>query len=296
MRLLPLLAIIFFLTQCVPNRENSASPDDLPAAVMNDAIPLPDQVDERVSAAQERLDASEAGHRLWQAIEAHGGLARWYSNGPLAFQFNYQPLDDGTPRNTYEVANYWSAQTRHQLVGDTTVQYGWDGQQAWVMPTDTLIPYDVRFWSLTPYYFVGIPFVLADEGITLSLLEPDTLGGNTYDLVKVTFGTGVGDAPDDYYVVYIAQDDNQVEAIRYIVSYPGYFPDGGHAPEKLMTYEGAQTVEGVILPERYRTFWWKDEQVAEHITNISLSEVAFRPDITADYFAAPAEAQIVNKQ
>lgn len=296
MRLLPLLVLIVSLTHCVPNREDSASPDDLPAAVMNDAVPLPDQVEERVAAAEERLNASEAGQRLWQAIEAHGGLARWYGNGPLAFQFNYQPLDDGTPRNTYEVASYWSAQTRHQLVRDTTVQYGWDGQQAWASPTDTLIPYNVRFWSLTPYYFAGIPFVLADEGINLTLLKPDTLAGDTYDLVKVTFGAGVGDAPDDYYVIYVAQDDNRVGTIRYIVSYPGYFPDGGHAPEKLMTYEGAQTVEGITLPECYRTFWWTDKQVGEHITNITLSEVAFRPDITADYFAAPAGAKLISKQ
>ncbi|MGB3852287.1 MAG: hypothetical protein WA958_20150, partial [Tunicatimonas sp.] len=65
---------------------------------------------------------------------------------------------------------------------------------------------------------------------------------------------------------------------------------GGHAPEKLMTYEGTQTVGGITLPERYRTFWWKDKQRGEHITNITLSEVSFRPDVGADYFAVPAEA------
>lgn len=296
MRILVLFVAAALLTQCVPNREDSASPDDLPAAVMNEAVPLPEQVDERVDAARERLNASEAGQRIWQAIEAHGGLSRWYSNGPLAFRFNYQPLNDGTPRDTYEVADYWSAQTRHRLASDTTIQYGWDGAQAWASPTDTLIPYNVRFWSLTPYYFVGIPFVLADEGINLTMMEPDTLAGNTYDLVKVTYEDGVGDAPDDYYVIYVGRDDNRVRAIRYIVSYPGYFPDGGHAPEKLMTYEETQTVDGITLPERYRTFWWKDEQRGKHITNITLSEVAFRPDVSADYFAVPAGAKAISKQ
>lgn len=290
MRFVVLLTATFLLTQCVPNREDSASPDDLPAAVMNEMVPLPEQVEERVDDAQERLRATEAGQRIEQAIEAHGGLARWYGNGPLAFRFNYRPLDDGTPRDTYEVASYWSAQTRHRLAQDTTIQYGWDGQQAWAYPTDTLVPYNVRFWSLTPYYFVGIPFVLADEGINLTMMEPDTLAGSTYDLVKVTYEDGVGDAPDDYYVIYVGRDDKRVGAIRYIVSYPGYFPDGGHAPEKLMTYEGEQTVDGVILPKRYRTFWWKDEQRGEHITNITLSEVEFRPGVGADYFAVPAGA------
>lgn len=278
---------------CVPNREDSATADDLPDAVMQ-AAPPADWVEERVAAAQARLTASEAGRRIWQAIEAHGGLTRWFASGPLHFQFNYQPLDNGTPRNTYEIANYWSAQTRHCLVADTTVQYGWDGQQAWAYPTDTLIPYNVRFWSLTPYYFVGIPFVLGDEGVNLESGGDATFEEKSYDLVKVTFGENVGDAPDDYYVIYVGQEDHRVGVIRYIVSYPGYFPEGGHLPEKLMALDGAQTVDGITLPEGYRTYWWKEDSVGEHITDIEVSEVSFRPQVRRDYFDAPADAVIID--
>ena len=258
-------------------------------------VPSSEQIEQRVAAAQERLEANEAGQRIWAAMEAHGGLTNWYANGPLYFQFNYQPLNDGTPRNTYEVANYWTSQTRHKLVEDTTVQYGWDGQRAWA--TDTAaIPYDVRFWSLTPYYFVGIPFVLGDEGINLELIGEDTWEEQAYDLVKVTFSENVGDAPDDYYVIYVHQGNNQVDAIRYIVSYPGYFPEGGHAPEKLMAYDGAQTVKGITLPESYRTFWWKDEQAGEHITDLALSEVAFHPELAPTYLEAPATAILISNK
>ena len=292
--LFALLVSVTTFYQCTPQREDSATAEDLPDAVMR-VTPSADWVEERVAAAQERLQASPAGQRLWQAMETHGGLATWYANGPLAFQFNYQPLDDGTPRNTYEVANYWSAQTRHQMINDTTVQYGWDGQRAWAIPTDTLIPYNVRFWSLTPYYFVGIPFVLSDPGVNLELVGEDTFEDKTYDLVKATFGDGVGDAPDDYYVIYVGQDNHRVGAIRYIVSYPGYFPDGGHLPEKLMACDGAQTVDGITLPQGYRTFWWKEDQVGEHITDISVSRVAFRPNVRQDYFATPAGATVITE-
>ena len=295
MRALPaLLLSATLLFQCTPQREDSATAEDLPDAVMR-VTPSADEVEERIAAAQERLQASEAGQRIWQAMEAHGGLTTWYANGPLAFQFNYQPLDDGTPRNTYEVANYWSAQTRHQLMSDTTVRYGWDGQQAWAVPTDTLIPYNVRFWALTPYYFVGIPFVLGDPGVNLESVGEDTFEDKTYDLVKVTFGDGVGDAPDDDYVIYVGREDDRVGAIRYIVSYPGYFPDGGHLPEKLMACDGAQTVGGITLPEGYRTFWWKEDQVGEHITDISVSQVSFRPDLRQDYFATPEGATVITE-
>ena len=290
------LISIFLLTHCVPNREDSATVEDLPDAVMNrSAMPTDDQIENRVSAAQERLNATDGGQRIWQAMEAHGGLARWYRNGPLAFQFNYQPLNDGIPRNTYQVANYWTSQTRHQLVEDTTIQYGWDGEQAWAYPSDTLMPYNVRFWSLTPYYFVGIPFVLGDEGINLELTGEDSWEDQVYELVKVTYDQGVGDAPDDYYIIYIHPTTHRVGAIRYVVSYPAYFSEGKHSPEKLMAYDDAQTVEGIHLPQRYRTFMWEDGQVGDHVTDITLSRVSFRPDLASDYFEPPTQATIIKE-
>jgi len=262
-----------------------AKPDSLaivPASWIND----------RVGQAQQRLNASEAGQLIWQAIEAHGGLQRWFNNGPLAFQFNYQPLDGGTPRNTYEVADYWSARTRHQMM-DTTVEYGWTGQQAWIAPAGSEIPYNARFWSLTPYYFVGIPFVLADEGTFHEYLGEETYEDRTYDAVKITFGENVGDAPDDYYVVYIDKETKQVGVTRYIVSYPGYFPDGGHLPEKFMDWTGHQTIDGITIAEGFDTYWWKEEQPAEHITDIEVSRVEFKPEVTDAYFKAPENAAMI---
>lgn len=251
-------------------------------------------IDERVSQAQQRLNASEAGKLVWQAIEAHGGLQRWFRNGPLAFQFNYQPLDGGTPRNTYEVADYWSARTRHQAM-DTTVEYGWTGEAAWVTPASAEMPYNTRFWSLTPYYFVGIPFVLADEGTFHEYLGEETYQDRTYDAVKITYGENVGDAPDDYYVVYIDKETKQVGVTRYIVSYPGYFPDGGHLPEKFMDWTGHQTIDGITIAEGFDTYWWKDEQPAEHITDIEVTRAEFKSDIADNYFKAPDNAKMITE-
>ncbi len=101
--------------------------------------------------------------------------------------------------------------------------------------------------------------------------------GITYDLVKVTFGEGVGDAPDDYYVIYLHPESHLVGAYRYVVSYPAYFPEGGHTPEKIMVLDGKQVVEEIVFPESYRTFMWKDEKAGEHVTNITLSDIHFHP-------------------
>nr|WKN35359.1 hypothetical protein K4G66_23575 [Tunicatimonas sp. TK19036] len=284
---LPWIALLVASCQSSPSDTSSSSQQDSLALVPSA------WVEERVTKAQERLSSSEAGQLVWQAIEAHGGLKQWFSQGPLAFQFNYQPLDGGAPRNTFEVADYWSARTRHQTMADTTVQYGWSGQQAWVSPADAELPYNARFWSLTPYYFVGIPFVLADEGVNLELLGEQMHEGRPYDAVKITFGENVGDAPDDYYIVYIDQETRQVGVTRYIVSYPGYFPDGGHMPEKFMDWTGYQTVEGITLAKGFDTYWWKEEKPAEHITEITVSQVSFQPDIPQSHFAPPSDAKLL---
>lgn len=115
-----------------------------------------------------------------------------------------------------------------------------------------------------------------------------------YDLVKVTFDENVGDAPDDYYVIYINQENQQVGVIRYIVSYPEYFPEGGHAPEKFMALQGLQTVESIALAKGYKTYWWKEDQPGEHITNITVSAVNFLPELPKTYFNPPQGADIIS--
>ena len=151
-----------------------------------------------------------------------------------------------------------------------------------------------RFWSLTPYYFVGLPFVLADEGIRFDSLPAADLDGTPYDLVRVSYERGTGDADGDYYVLYLNRETGQLDALRYVVSYPGYFPDGGHAPDKLMKITGKTKVDGITLPTGYTTYWWNGGEPGEAITDIRVTDPAFRPELGDDFFHRPDSAQIFN--
>ncbi len=252
-------------------------------------------IQKRVAKAKERLNASAAGKVVWQAMEAHGGLSKWYANGPLSFRFNYQPLDGGTPRDTYQAIDTWGSKARHFQVGDSTSQYGWNGKKAWVVVKDsTVFPYNTRFWSLTPYFFAAQPFVLDGKGVNLELLPQKEHQGKTHDVVKVTFDEGTGDAPDDYYILYFDAASDTLSVIRYIVSYPGYFKKGEHLPEKLMQLEGEQLIAGIRFPEGYSTHWLnEDETPGEHITSITLSAVEFQPDLKESFFQIPDAAKLL---
>lgn len=253
-------------------------------------------VDGRVNKAKEKLGTSEAGEIVWNAMEAHGGLDRWYANGPLSFRFNYQPLDGKTARDSYQTVDTWSNRAVHTSATDSTAHFGWTGEQAWVKAKDsTAFEYDTKFWALTPLYFYGQPFVLNGEGVNLELLPEVTYKQQKQDVVKVTFDAGTGDAPDDYYILYFSKESHKLVAIRYIVSYPEYFKDGGHAPEKFMEVMGENTVNGILFPTSYKTYWLtKDKKPGEYITQIDVSNVSFENDLPKDFFDVPKDAKTLN--
>ena len=242
--------------------------------------------------ARKRLQDSEAGRKIWRSIESHGGLNTWFANGPISFHFDYRPLDGSKRRDSYQVIDKWSVRAVHEVAENRNWKYGWDGENAWSYPDSIDVGVNPRFWSITPYYFIGLPFVLSDDGVILEDLGLKEYKGKTYDAIKASYESGTGDAPDDFYIVYIDHETGLLGALRYIVSYPGFFPNGGHSPEKLMEVLSNQTVDGITLPTGYHTFWFKGGEATEHITEINVTEVSFDKSITNSYFEVPTGSKI----
>ncbi|MDP5230412.1 MAG: outer membrane lipoprotein-sorting protein [Cellulophaga sp.] len=246
-------------------------------------------IQNRVSKAEITLNATAAGKVVWNGMEAHGGLSKWYQNGYLKFRFDYQPLDGSTRRNTYQTIDTWSNKAKHTAYTDSTATFGWDGKEAWVNAKDsTAFKYDTKFWALTPLYLAAYPFILDGKGVQLQLLEEKEYKGKLQEVVKVTFDANVGDAPDDYYVLYFDKETHIISAIRYIVSYPEYFPDGGHSPEKIMEVVGHKETKGIVLPTGLKTHWLNEEdEMGEYITKIEISDVDFITELPEVFFSKP---------
>ncbi len=282
------LIVLVLASGCEPSPEAHHQE----AAQAPAATPSAEAVAARVAASTARLEASAAGRLVLEAIAAHGGLARWWANGPAYFRFNYRPIGRRAV-DTYQLVDTWSSRARHWLAEDTTAGFGWDGRIAWRLPPGADLPTNARFWALTPYYFIGIPFVLGDEGVILAGDGTMDFEGTRYDLVRVTFEPGTGDAPDDYYVVLLHAETRRVGGVRYVVSYPGYYPQGGHGAEKLITYDGAQQIDGITFPETFRSFTWTDAGPGDLVTETSLTNVAFRPNTPDAAFAVPPGAELL---
>jgi hypothetical protein len=266
---------------------------DAPSPDLQEA--QPDAVQARVDAAMERLGSTPSGQRVREAIEAHGGLAAWYGGGPLRFRYAYQRLTPdgeptGAPIDTRQIVDVWSARAVHTLLPDSSARFGWTGDEAWIYPPGAQLPTNARFWALTPYYFVAMPFVLADDGVTLALAAPDTVEGRPADVVRVTFEPGTGDAPDDYYDLLLDPATSRVRGVRYVVSYPGFFPDGGQTPETTMLYDGEQSPGGgIVLQQGFRSF---ASASMEPRARGTLTDLRFDPSVPDSAFARPAGAHV----
>lgn len=278
--------------------ESQPSSESRPAAESQSAekaAPSEAWVKARVEESKKRLAAAgEPGALMGAAIEKHGGLEKWFSNGPLEFRFRYAPADGKKVRDSVQTIDTWRSLAVHHAPDSQDKKFGWDGKKAWKTYDDEAI--NPRFWSLTPYYFVAVPFVFADKGVKLADAGEITFEDRTYDLVKATFEAGTGDAPDDFYIVYIDRETKAIGGVRYVVSYPGFFPDGGHSPEKFMKYDGAQTVDGITFAKTFRTFKWDVDgnKPLELVTNSEMSQVAFKPTLPLSFFAIPEGATVID--
>lgn len=250
-------------------------------------------VESRVAEARERMQGDDASKLVWDAIEAHGGLEAWHAKSTLRFEFDYQPLAQPERRmRTINSIDFWSARAHQvEVEGDATL--GWDGEEAWIQPNAEAFPSPARFWALTPYYFVAMPFVAADPGTRYEQLDDAELDGVMHHIVKLTYGDGVGDAPDDYYVLYLHPETKRLSALRYVVSYPGFFPDGGHSPEKIMRYSEYREVDGLSIAGRLDTSRWDVEagEPGEVVTNVVVSNVSLGETWDEDFFAKPEGAE-----
>jgi hypothetical protein len=279
-----------------PSTERAASQPASPASQPQGASSQPAQGDitRRVEAAKARLSSTPTGQLVLKATEAHGGLQAWFSGRALEFRYDYQPVQ-GTRRNSLQTIDLLSARAYHDLEHPTKGKLAFDGKEAW-MKLEGEGKFAARFWALTPYYFVGMPFVLSDPGVRLQL-SPDTAeaaGLPPAHVVRASFDPGTGDAPDDYYVVYIAKDDHRVLAVRYVVSYAPFFKGKPmkSTPEKLLVYEDLQAVGPLKLSSKHVFYKFPEGKRAEKVTVADVSGFRYGAPFDEQRLAMPKGAVV----
>ncbi len=182
---------------------------------------------------------------LSRVFEAHGGFDTWSKLKTLTY-------DLGEQSTLVELQN------RYTRIVSEERTIGFDGQQVWVNPPgEDDDRYRMRYNLM--FYFFAFPFVVGDPGINYEVMEPVDLLGKNYNTVKVSYNSGVGDAPNDSYVVCSDPETNQMEWLLYTATF------GGDPKEKysLIKYEGWQEYGGIKLPTRLQWYQYEDGVVGD---------------------------------
>ena len=220
-----------------------------------------------------------------QVLEAHGGLSRWQEQQRLEYDIYRE--------NELVDHQLIALRTRKVLLSNDTYKIGYDGTDYWVSPDTAAFDGDVRFYHNLQFYFMALPFLFADPGIRYEALEPRDFQGNAYDVLRITFEPGVGDASDDEYIAYFDQDSHQLTLLLYTVTYFSGEPGQDY---NARWYQEWQAVNQLLLPKKVVGYQWNngalgEERSTTEYRNVTLDEIP--PDESV--FLAPTEAMVVDR-
>lgn len=180
-----------------------------------------------------------------KVFDAHGGFDSWTKLKTLSYE-------SGASKTLVDLQNrYTKIESENQTVG-------FDGENVWVYPPSENADQQRMRYNLM-FYFYAFPFVVGDPGVNYEESEPIDLDGNTYNTVKVTYNSGVGDSPNDSYIICSDPETNQMHWLLYNATF------GGEASDRfnLIKYEGWQNVGGVLLPGALQWYRYTDGEVGD---------------------------------
>ena len=189
-------------------------------------------------------------------IEAHGGMDKWKSARTVYFEDEMIPGD--APVGL--VSQVTVEQGRRRIYvdyPDINARVVWDGEKAWSINWG--LPMPPRLLTSFNYYFLNLPWLVMDPGVNLAMEGTATLWEDPteYITVRMTFDAGVGDTPDDYYVLYIHPETTELRATVYVVTYKELLSEGvDKTPEHVLVYDSYTTVDGLKVATHYTIYQW----------------------------------------
>ncbi|SHI32954.1 hypothetical protein SAMN04488096_101147 [Mesonia phycicola] len=141
----------------------------------------------------------------------------------------------------------------------TTIVY--DGNGVFLYPEEKNYS-GARFDIFTWPYFFAMPFKLTDNGTKWQEKQERNLGSidsTEYNSAKLTFEGNIGDAPDDWYVIYASKQTNLLKAAAYIVTFGKDVEKAEENPHAIV-YNQYFTVKDVPVAKYWNFYNWSEEK------------------------------------
>ena len=199
------------------------------------------KVEEINKYSKETLDVTTSIYpeNITKVFKAHGGIDKWNQMRSLVFEIE---KPDGNEKTTTAL------KSRKSLIETKQYTLGYDGKQVWLEETEEkAYKGNPKFYYNLMFYFYGMPFVLADDGITYEDVEPLEVEDVKYPGIKISYEAGVGESPEDEYILYYDEATNKMAWLGYTVT---YFSKEKSKEFHFIKYAEWQNANGLVLPSK----------------------------------------------
>jgi hypothetical protein len=240
---------------------------------------------ESIDYSEEKLDVTTSTYpeNISNVFNAHGGIDAWRKMKTLKFTM---PKETGDEITTTDLHN------RYSIIEMPKHTIGYDGREVWLQKKDTTAyKGNPKFYYNLMFYFYAMPFILGDDGIVYEDVDPLRFEGKAYPGIKISYESGVGESPEDEYILYYNPTTGEMAWLGYTVT---YFTKEKSKEWHFIKYGDWQNINGLKLPKRLT--WYKTENNLPSIkrndldfTNIVLTE----DSKGVSSFTKPANAEVV---
>lgn len=171
----------------------------------------------------------------------------------------------------------------------TTVIY--DGSKVYQTPSDA--EYDrARFDIFTWSYFFLFPYKLSDPGTIINDYTDNKLDQATYNTLKLSFEKGVGDSPDDWYIIYADPESNVINYSAYIVTFSQPKNEAEKDPHAI-EFSKYEEVDGIPISTKWIFWGWREDKgLTDKLGHANLNNIKF-VEVEDEFFSKPENSKII---
>ncbi len=147
------------------------------------------------------------------------------------------------------------------------------------MGTDGKLKFAAYTWS----YFFLFPYKLSDPGTNWKKKTLPVLREGQHNGYQLTFDSGIGEAPDDWYKIYANSKNNLIDVAAYIVTENKSKAKAEEDPHAIK-YSDYRTINDVPIAHNWSFWGWtQDSALTEQLGEATLSNVQF-VDVDKSFF------------
>ncbi|PKP26144.1 MAG: hypothetical protein CVU03_04730 [Bacteroidetes bacterium HGW-Bacteroidetes-2] len=215
-------------------------------------------------------------------FEAHGGITTWNKMNNLCFEIE---KPSGAEMHSTDL------KSRKTLIASNAFNIGNDGEKIWIEEIDKPYEGNPKFYYNLMFYFYAMPFILADDGIVYTDLEDTILEDKTYGAIKIGYNAGVGETPEDEYIVFYDKETHKMAWLAYTIT---FFDKTKSTDWHYIKYDTWLTENGLLLPQTLVWFDVKEGKPSTPKNTVAFSKVLVSESVLENStFQAPDGSRVV---